>query len=459
MDNYLLALVAATGIFVVSLMLLRPSFGLLLLVFVTFIRLSDVLVNYHDLPSFDKIFIPLLGVIFLVRWGIFYEKPVAWGTTILFMLSYLVLVVMSMLYAEYPDYVYTAIVRVSKDVVTVLIIAGLMRRVDNIRGVLWAIIIAGLFLGTLSSYQFITNSYEANFWGFVDANLVSGEGYNRLTGVGIGPNAYAQRMLVVIPLALDRFWNEKDFRLKILSGWALGVCTLTIIGTYSRGAFLGLVLIGVIMVLFTRRAKLYTIIFALVFGVLVYQYVPNKYVERISTLSEFTSGTNISTIRDESFRGRISENLAAVNMFREFPLMGVGANNFNPNYLEYSRDIGLDERLEERSPHSLYLEIMAELGVVGLIWLLALLWTTFAGLRQAQKDFINSRKPDYANMCLAIGTGIIGYLIAGIFLHVTHLVFFLMLFAISMPISILAKSVSEKEVDYREKSLPVFQHS
>jgi len=459
MENYLLALIVIGGIFIAILILLRPTFGLLLLVFITFIRFSDILVNIHELPSLDKIFVPLLGVIFLIRWGIFYEKPVAWGTILLFMTSYIVLVLMSMLYAKFPDQAYIALIRVLKDAMVVLIISGLMRRTENVRDVVWTIIAAGFFLGTVTTYQFITNSHELDFGGFFEAISVTGGGYNRLTGIGIHPNAYAQRLLVVIPLALDRFWNEKDIWLKSLSGWTLSVCTIAVIATYSRGAFLGLVVIGAIMVLFTRRAKFFTIIFTLLFGALVYQYVPNKYVERISTLSEFTTSTGTSTIENTSFRGRISENVAAWNMFKEFPLLGVGSNNFNPNYLKFSRNIGLDSRLEERSPHSLYLEIMAELGIVGLIWLIALLWATFNGLRQAHKDFITSGRPDYANLCLGIGAGIIGYLVAGIFLHVTHLVFFLMLFAISMPIPYLAKSVLLEETDYQETITPVFQHS
>ena len=459
MENYILALVAIAGIIATVTMLLRPTYGMLLLIFITFIRLSDVMVRTHGLPSFDKIFVPVLGIIFLVRWGIYYEKPVAWGTTLAFVSSYLVLGLISMLHAEFPDQVYIALTGALKDAIVVVLIAALIRKPENIRGIAWTIIAAGFFLGTLTTIQFLTSSYGSTYGGFVEANLLPGAGYYRLSGIRLHPNTYAQRFLVVIPLALDRFWNEKDSRLKILAGWTLGVSTIAIIATYSRGSFLGLVVVGVIMTLFTRRAKLYTIIFVLLFGALVYQYVPNRYVERISTLSEFTTGTDISLVESTSFRGRISENVAAWNMFKEYPLFGVGLNNFKSHYLDYSRDIGLDSRLEERSPHSLYLEIMAELGIVGLIWLIALLWTTFKGLRQAHEDFIISGWPDYANLTLAIGTGVIGYLVAGIFLHVSHLVFFLMLFSISLPIPYLAKRVLAKETDYLEASMPIFQHS
>ena len=37
---------------------------------------------------------------------------------------------------------------------------------------------------------------------------------------------------------------------------------------------------------------------------------------------------------------------------------GVGLNNFKVHYQEYSQDLGLDPRREERSPHSFYLLVL-----------------------------------------------------------------------------------------------------
>jgi O-antigen ligase len=71
--------------------------------------------------------------------------------------------------------------------------------------------------------------------------------------------------------------------------------------------------------------------------------------------------------RDSSLQGRASENLAALEMWRAHPIEGVGPGNFELNYLDYSAEIGLDARAEARSAHSLYLESLAETGLLGSV--------------------------------------------------------------------------------------------
>ena len=83
------------------------------------------------------------------------------------------------------------------------------------------------------------------------------------------------------------------------------------------------------------------------------------------TRSAWPAAADEST--DVSIRGRASEALAAVAMFRDEPLGGVGYGAYDRNYVEYSTPVGLDPRREERAAHSLYLEIAAELGLVGVV--------------------------------------------------------------------------------------------
>ena len=68
-----------------------------------------------------------------------------------------------------------------------------------------------------------------------------------------------------------------------------------------------------------------------------------------------------------SFRGRMSEYAVGFRMFRDNPVLGIGYDNYAANYLDYSMRIGLDPRRTERSAHSLYLEVLAEQGLLGLL--------------------------------------------------------------------------------------------
>jgi O-antigen ligase len=59
--------------------------------------------------------------------------------------------------------------------------------------------------------------------------------------------------------------------------------------------------------------------------------------------------------------------IIAVQMFLENPILGVGKRNYQALYVEYSSMLGLDPRLEDRQAHSLYLELAAEMGMLGLL--------------------------------------------------------------------------------------------
>ena len=52
--------------------------GLIVLFFLTYTRFSDIAVHYHDAPSIAKSYILLLGIVILIRWAVFKERPEGW---------------------------------------------------------------------------------------------------------------------------------------------------------------------------------------------------------------------------------------------------------------------------------------------------------------------------------------------------------------------------------------------
>lgn len=446
MNTFLLGLIAIGGLFLLLSIFLRPTIGLVIIVFMVYIRLSDVLFHFHGIVSLAKFLYPILAIIVFLRWTIFNERPNNVGTVILFLITFAFLGLISLLYAGDSILVLETLDIFWRDAITVLIIVTLMRKTESIKPVIWSLIAGGIFLGSISTYQFLTSTFDSIYLGFAKATLEPGSGYFRLSGILLETNFYAQRLLVVVPLALDRLLNEKETRLQLIAGWALVVSILTIILTYSRGGFIGLVGVLLLMVLLTKRIWIRSLIASILVGMILVPFIPSLYIERIVTLTELTSASEITLIREGSFRGRLSENIVAWRMFADHPLLGVGLNNFKPNYLDYSRDLGIDSRLEERSPHSMYLQFMAEHGIFGLFWLIALIFVTFKGLMKAQKDFLSSGKSDYANISVAIGIAIGGFLITGIFLHLVHRRFFLLIFTIALSIPILANRMLFKSI-------------
>jgi O-antigen ligase len=444
MSTTLLPLLLLVAIIFALMIFLRPDWGLLLLIIMLYTRLSDILINYYDLPSVAKFYIPFLGLVILVRWLVYNEKPKNWGAPVAVLAGYSFLAILSMIYADFPELSRNAFVLFIKDGIAILAIILLLRDQKDLQRVIWALLSAGIFLGTISTYQFITGTFETNYFGFGQAVYESGLGYYRLTGIGIGFNAYSQRLLILVPLALDRMWNDDKKLNKIFAAWALVVSVLTIIFTYSRGAFLGLVIVlglSLLFILTRRQIQFSSLILIIIVGIFIFQLLPTQYVERLSTLSEISLSSDPQLSSDDSLRGRYSENLAAWRMFLDNPLLGVGLNNYKSHYLEYSKEIGLDPRLEGRSPHSIYLEILSELGFLGMLWFIILNWFTFKGLRDAYKKFENMGRKNLSSLGVSFGVALIGYLIAGFFLHVSHSRFFWLIYAIALSFPVVAENV------------------
>jgi O-antigen ligase len=445
-SNMVLFVLVATPFIALGFML-KPQWGLLFLVFMVYVRLSDVLIKSYGAPSTAKPFIALLFLIIIVRWLLYQEKPEGWQRPTLLIVTYGLVGMVSFFYAVNLVYAQDALLIFVKDAIIAVIVAILLQRATTLRQVIWVLLIAGIFLGTLSAYQYLTGTFENDYWGFSQAELkdVVGEGSEyRIGGPRLGPNTYAQFLIVLVPLALDRLWNERNLWWRILAGWSLAVCLLTIIFTFSRGGFLALIVVLAIM--FIRRPpKPMAILLTVLVAGLIIQYLPENYTQRLLTISELVSG-NEDNIQDQSFRGRLSENLAGWQMFTDHPFLGVGLNNFKNHYQEYSRNIGLDPRREERSPHSLYLEILSQQGLLGLAWHIALVWVIFYGLKRARDDFMVAGMPDYASMTVALGIGIFSLFITGIFLHSPYPRYFWLLYGIALAIPY----VAQKELKSRQ---------
>jgi O-antigen ligase len=440
--EYELWLLAAMGggLFVLVLTT-RPTWSLYILVFMIYTRLSDVLVNFHGAPSIAKFYIPLLILLIMVRWVLYNDQLQGLERTII-IIAYGFIGLASMLYAADPTRVTGALSDFVKDAIIVFVVITLINTGKTLHHVIWTLLAAGIFLGTISVYQQLTGTFDNPYWGFGQAkigNIVGETSDYRVGGPGLGANTYAQFLLILVPLALDRMWREQSQLGRVLAIYALSVCLLTIFFTFSRGAFVALVMVLAIMLVY-RPPRLRFIILTVLIGILLLRFLPNQYTARLLTLTQLRVESTEQNLADSSFRGRFSENASAWMMFNDHPILGVGLNNFKVHYQSYARNLGLDPRREERSPHSFYLEIASELGVMGLIWLAALQWVAFRSLYEARRDFIAAQKPQYADIALAFGVGILSFLFTGIFLHVSHPRYLWLIYGIALAMPHAARS-------------------
>ncbi len=447
-DNLrLLAIVL--GLFAMFATVTRPERGLIALAFIVYTRFSDIATRYHNAPSVFLPFVLLLLSAIFVRWFLYKEKPTGWLRPTALLAMYGLVGYLSLLYAENFDRAQKTLYFFFRDSLAAVIVIILLQQAVTLRRVIWALLAAGIFMGTITVYQQLTGTFSNNYAGFAQAgiNYIAGDTNDyRVAGPFANPNAYAQVLNVLIPLALDRLWNERTRPLRLFAAWALTVCVLSILFTFSRGGFLTLAFVFILM-LIRRPPRLSVLLVTVAIAAPLFQFLPANYTDRVLTLTDLLPGSENNPTEDGSFRGRTSENAVAWLIFMDQPILGVGLDNYPEKYLEYSSLLGIDPRREARAPSSLYLEILAEEGLLGLGVFLAILVFMFHGLQRAKENFTIAGMNDYASMAVAFTIAMLGYLFAALFKNSAYFNFFWMLTGIAMAVS----RVAENEVKaYRE---------
>jgi putative inorganic carbon (hco3(-)) transporter len=442
-----LALLALPGIFLLAASLGQPELGLMAFIAITYTQLSNVGIKYHGFPSMAQPLAGLLFLLILLRMILYGERPLGWKRAGPILAVYVLSLFASMLHAG--DFLIASQTFVSflKDALGALIVVFFIQRPASFRAAIWSLIAAGAFMGAISVFQALTGTYDNLYWGFGgwSAQVAGNIGRQRVEGPYSNPNAFAQVLVVVVPLTLERLWHERHIVLRFFAGLALVVSVLAIFFTYSRGGFLALLFtLGVFLIEY--RPNFLPILLTAFLAIGILQFLPATFADRIGTLVQIFSLQN-DQITDPSFRGRLSENTVAQLMFIDHPWLGIGIGNYSINYQDYSRDIGLDPRRSNRTPASLYLELLAEQGVVGTVIFLVLLFLVFRGLQTAKREFNRMGLKDEMYISAALLAGFSGYMFSAIFKNSAYFNAFWVIVGIAIAAGQVARNSQQEKME------------
>lgn len=395
----------------------------LALIFVSYTRLSDALIREYGLFSVAELIIALLTIVLAARW---LTRPISstpdrLPLPILLLAIYGLIAFASLFYARDQARVVEALEDFAKDAFIAMLVVFSLRRATTLRLAIWILLAAGLVMGGIGLYQQMTGNFEQNILGLGTASIQQIVGRTsdyRIAGPVGDPNFFAQIMLVLVPLAIERLWHEKRLFLRMAAALALVVSLLTIVFTFSRGAFLGLFVMFLVILIYYRPRPSAILIALLLFIPLLY-LLPQTYIQRLETISNILPWSSEAP-RELALRGRLSELAVGWQMFQDHPFLGVGLNNYPAHYLDYSGSVGLDPRLEARSAHNLYLQVATETGLLGLLAFGAILWLAFRGLLRAPAEFRRLALDDTAEIARAFTIGLVGYFVAATFLHAAY---------------------------------------
>jgi putative inorganic carbon (hco3(-)) transporter len=435
----LYGLMGLLGIAVVMAIIIRPSLGANILVIAIFTNISDLVTKqgYTSIGIIKPLVVVVAGAL-LLRYLYVGQVPIGHSKTAkveYFLLAYFMVVIASYLVASDKSTTMSEITDLGKDIVIIYCILFALRESQTWKQTTWIMLITTALLCLLSVYQLLTHNYEQTFFRLSDIQMdraLAASATPRIGGPINAPNLWAQVLVAMSTLAVFRLVYEIKAIKKFAALLILGIFFYIILNTYSRGAYLVLGIDTLLILLtFRKRFNIMIPLAGVMILVLVLPFLPATYRDRFTSLFVVTSDNGI--YQDTSLRGRSSEMLTGLAMFAEHPILGVGAGNYKPNYQRYAQLIGIEFRAEARDPHSLYVQLLAETGILGLIAFLGMVYFLFDALNKACRAVARSpHLVDWLPWISALRFAILSYLLTSIFLHNAYIRYLWILVAMAL---------------------------
>lgn len=213
-----------------------------------------------------------------------------------------------------------------------------------------------------------------------------------------------------LPFYYFFFFHEKQKKRKLFYASGLLIGLVSVVASFSRGGFVGLVSMAFIILLFSHRKVVFLIIICLL-ACMLYTYGDETYWAEMSTATETDEGTG---------RARVESWKSAWRMFIDNPL-GVGGNNFQVRFPEYQTDY-FKRGMWGIFAHSLWFTLIPELGIVGIVLYFCLLYSNLKDIFFLKKLQINNN-PDLKylqSLSLAFIVSFTGFFTSASFLSVLY---------------------------------------
>ena len=343
-------------------------------------------------------------------------------------------------------------------VILYFLVTNVIRDDAALRRAIWTLVFAGSFMASFSIVQRVTHTQDKIYGGLAQVesdfdssanrknplNLTrtaspgggSGEAVGDLRAAGpIGEtNRYGQILVVLLPLVAFLWNSERSWRLRVLSVVAGGIILGGVFLTLSRGALVaGVVVFGMMAYMRLLRPR-QVLASAFAVTLLITVLAPSVWsrmlsLERLEGLFQRTPAA--AQAPDSSAIRRYVLNVAAWRVFLDHPTLGVGPGEFAEHYSTvYGNRVGLVEQRKSYRAHNLYLETLAETGVIGLVCLLSVLVVIMRGLWK-MRSLLKPSRPDVANAAGAFFLSLSAYLISASFAHLSYQRYFWLLVALS----------------------------
>jgi len=213
--------------------------------------------------------------------------------------------------------------------------------------------------------------------------LASSTSREFLSELGMHANEWGRQYVVAYALLLFTWAEAKESGLKIALLASMGLMVVALVLTFSRGSFLGFIVVNMLFLLWRRNAKA-LIFFGLLAAVAVFA-LPEVVYDRITTGIVGRPGNGFESGPDAISAGRVDFIwLPLLPDVLSSPIYGHGLGSIV--WSEAMRRGAGVTILAVGHPHNAYLQALLDMGIIGLILVCAYFVHVWNGFRALSSD-------------------------------------------------------------------------
>ena len=415
-------LVTAIVIGSLPVILYRPVIGVLVWSWIGYMNPHRLTWGFaYDLPLAQVIALATLaGIAFTAG----RNRAIPRDGLVYILIAFNLWMVVTTLFAIYPDEAWIKLEKVLKIQVMTFITLMLVKEWRYLHALVWVIVISLGFYGVKGGIF----------------TLLSGGQYSVLGPPGTffeGNTTVALALLMTLPLMryLRLESRNRWVRLGLLA--SMGLTAIAILGTYSRGALLGAIAMGMYWVWKTPHRGRF-VVGGLFVAMVAIPLFPQQWYERMETVQNYEE--------DQSAMGRIHAWRFTLALVAAKPITGGG---FEP-YTRETYDLFAPEVSRQaprpQGPHSIYFKPLGEHGWPGLLLFLGTGLFAFRRCARIIRETRDREELRWAgNLAATIQVSLVGFAASGAFLGMTYfdLYYHLLALLVVIPVIIQAQPAGE----------------
>ena len=421
------------------------------LIFLT--NTAVIAVRFHNVPYVVGAVFPLLLFVPLSNYILNQRQKILFVPTIMLLLFYLFVNLLGIFRAvEFGTALDTVIELVVEGILLYVLIINVVRNMDILHRVIVAFLVSTFILGAVPLFQEVTKTYDNNYGGYAQ---VTGRGFDtgegsltgeviqeRLEGAIGEKNFFAQIMLMLGMISLTQISGARTRKLRLLAMASAGLAFIAVTLTFSRGAAValaGTIFVATLLSVITWR-QLGAAIAIVIVLLLAF---PQFSVRLLSIQESLSFATGSGSTSDQSTRGRATQMLAALIIFTDHPVIGVGPNQYRNYVQDVGNELGIKRLTETRQAHNLYLDVASNSGLLGFTAIMGIFFLTLRDLNRVRKRWMNDN-PELAAIASGFILAIISFLISGLFLHMSYERYLWVILAVAAATVRISQEVSQQ---------------